>query len=38
MMLPIRVGSAPVTITTTLTMMMEDAGTGAHTRIQIVLN
>ena len=35
---PIRVGSTPGTITTTLTMMMEDTGTGTHTRIQIVLN
>jgi hypothetical protein len=35
---PIRVGSAPLTITTTLTIMMEDIGTGTHARIQIVLN
>jgi hypothetical protein len=35
---PVRVGPEPATITTTLTMMMEDTGTGAQTRIQIVLN
>ena len=35
---PIRVGATPLTITTTLTMMMEDTGTGTHARIQIVLN
>jgi hypothetical protein len=35
---PIQVGSTPMTITTTLTMLMEDIGTGNHARIQIVLN
>jgi len=35
---PIQVGDTPQTITTTLTMMLENTGQAGHERIQIVLN
>lgn len=35
---PLEVGEQPQTVTTTLSMMMEDAGLGGRSRLQVVLN
>lgn len=35
---PLEVGPQPQTVTTTLSMMMEDAGLGGRSRLQVVLN